>query len=477
MRLLLVLVLPFIAALTVTGTYLNKELIVCAAWFALAAIGFLFVRPVAGIIVMTAMYLLAAYPTLLQALGFLTINNLIGVGFLVLLAGHILDQRDFSALRTRQVQLLIAIGLLFLLSSYHADAIFPLLSVTYRRGGATVDRTADLAQDFVTRLAFLVFFWVFVRSDRDIRAVFVAFMLTLFVAVPSALLNWMQGTLQSGFRAGASVTAGANPNRLAMICLIEAACWWFWSRSHPGVLRRLFGFGAIGASILVLMATGSRSGFLGCGVLAVGLQLGPRHYRMKSWQIGSLVAVGALAVAFIIPEASWNRMLNFLPGRGEHGAHSSMQRVETIETAMQIIKDHPVLGIGLGNFREVAKQVYRDPFYRPPHNSALWAAAEGGVFVLGLYVLLLWVTWRDLQRCADLADRDPRTAYVIHALRCVLVVFTFFSLFADIWLNPILYLQFGLAMTLRRHYEQLAAPVEAVVVSTPRRPLVPVRVG
>ena len=78
-----------------------------------------------------------------------------------------------------------------------------------------------MTHDFVTRLVFLVFMFVFVRTRRDIRVVFLTFTIALYAAIPSALGNWMSGNLVRGFRAAANVTLGANPNKLAMICLME----------------------------------------------------------------------------------------------------------------------------------------------------------------------------------------------------------------------------------------------------------------
>src|SRR6187455_2229535 len=84
---------------------------------ALGVVGILFVRPVVGIAMMTAAFLLAAYPTLLQSLGMLTVNNLLGICFVVLLGLHVVEKRDFSFLRNRQVLMLALIGLLLLAGS------------------------------------------------------------------------------------------------------------------------------------------------------------------------------------------------------------------------------------------------------------------------------------------------------------------------------------------------------------------------
>src|SRR4029450_4406674 len=133
--------------------------------------------------------------------------------------------------------------------------------------------------DFITRLAFLVFFVAFVRGRSDVKVMCLVFMLGLYAAIPSALVNWWQGTLNHGFRVEASVTSGSNPNRLGMICLIEMTLWWFWSKSRPGVLRQVVALPLVASAGLVLLATGSRSGLLALGFTGVLLPTAPARSR------------------------------------------------------------------------------------------------------------------------------------------------------------------------------------------------------
>lgn len=471
MRALLAVMFPMIAALTVTGTYLNKEIIITAGWLALSIGGFLFIRPVVGIAIMTTAFLLAAYPTLLQALGFLTINNLLGICFVALLGLRILETRDLSFLKIRQVQVLAVIGILLLIGTFVADWQFPMLQSSVGKM-KLIDKTADMGHNFVARLVFLIFFCVFVRTRSDIKIVFMTFMLALFAAIPSALMNMSSGSLNRGFRAAASVTSGANPNRLAMICLMEMACWWFWAHARPGTARRLIAFAAMGASVMVLMATGSRSGLLGLGVLGILLQTGPKSYRVPVAQIGLLVCVGAFAVVTMVPAESWQRMITFNPDKGEIGASSNTMREETLERAWEMSMDYPLFGIGLGNFREVSRQVYQDAFYRPPHNSYLWAMSEGGIFVVLGYMVLFWVTWKDLAVVKRLSYRDREIASQAASIHVVFLLYFFFSGFADLWLNPVTYVLLGLVYTIRRYVEELP-DVQAAVVSHPVRRALP----
>jgi O-antigen ligase len=461
--------LPMAAAMTVVGTYFGKEILICVGWLALSAVGVLFLRPAVGIAMMTAAFLLAAYPTLLQALGMLTINNLIGLCFLVLLGLRVIEQRDFAFLKNRQVQVFVGIGVLLLIGSMYAESAFPTLQKTVGKK-IQLDRTEDMTHDFVTRLVYLVFFIVFVRDRRDIKLLFLTFMLALYVAVPSALYNMTTGTLRKGFRLSASFTSGANPNRLAMICLIEVACWWFWARARrDSPLRQLAGLAAMMSSTMVLFGTGSRSGLLGVGVLGVCLQTSRRGFRVTLPQAGLLGAAAVLAVVTMVPSESWQRMINLVPERGEVGASSNKMREETIERAWEMFGDHPVLGIGLGNFREVSRQIYQDEFYRPPHNSYLWAASEGGILVVLAYGALFWITWRDLRVVTRLAHRDPEIGAAAGAIRVVFLLYAFFAGFADLWLNPVTYAMIGMIVVMRRYVESLPETEPVALVARPMR--------
>src|SRR4029453_16524384 len=297
----------------------------------------------------------------------------------------------------------------------------------------------------------------------------VVFMLGLYAAVPSALYNWMSGQLLRGFRAASSVTAGANPNRLGMICLIEMALFWHWARLRPGLARQVVASAAMAACVMVLMATGSRSGILGLGVLVILLQSGPRAYRLPTAQIGVLIAVGVLSVAVMVPAETWGGVTRFNPQKGRVCASSNVMREETLERAWQMAKDYPLFGVGLGNFREVSRQIYKDDYFRPPHNSYLWAISDGGLFVLAGYGLLFWVSWKDLQTIKQLAHRDREIQVWASAIRVVFLLFFFYSVFADLWLNPLMYVILGLIVSTRQYVESLSGVAPAAAPPAVRR--------
>jgi hypothetical protein len=83
------------------------------------------------------------------------------------------------------------------------------------------------------------------------------------------------------------------------------------------------------------------------------------------------------------------------------------------------------------------------------------------------YVVLFWVTWRDLQVITRLAHRDPEIGAAAGAIRVIFILYAFFSAFADLWLNPITYAMIGMIIVMRRYVESLPEPVPVRIVGRP----------
>ena len=81
-------------------------------------------RPHLGISVFLTTFLIN-YPGVARGAGFLTINNLLGGLFLVLLAWHYYRDRDLSFLRAPLIRLLLLIGAVFMLGTVAAEYTLP----------------------------------------------------------------------------------------------------------------------------------------------------------------------------------------------------------------------------------------------------------------------------------------------------------------------------------------------------------------
>lgn len=440
------------ASLTV-ATYANLEASVLGMLIAGVVLAIVVAKPEVGIFLLMTNFLIASYPSPIRGEGLLTINNILGIILSVLLVAQLAQRPDFWFLRLKQVHVFLAIGAVFVLSTVAASYQFPDLRATRGKFRA-LDQTWPMAQDFVTRLAFLVMTVSFLRRKRDLKRAIAVMMLCLVMVVPSALLGYATGRAQAGYRAAAEFSVGTNPNRLAFICLMQIAFWWYFSRTRPPVVR-LMGMGVIASLVYTVFLTASRSGVLGLGILMYLLTRSRGAVRGARLQVIALalIAVGVLVTA--IPQENVERLQNLNPFAtrkvGGEGSSSTERRVTTVETGWQMFGDYPLFGVGLGNFREVARQVYQDPFWRPPHNSYIWALSEGGISAALLYMMLFAITWRDVRWLQRSPAVPPDLRWVAAALEPSLILVLFYSAFADIWLSPIIYILISVTIVFKRY--------------------------
>lgn len=410
-------------------------------------------RPEVGILLLLTNYLFASYPTPIRGGGLLTINNVLGIILAIILLAELAQRPDFWFVRTRQVQLYAALAVVFLFGTFASYWSFPDLRITWGKV-RTLDQTAPLTRDFITRFAFVILAAKFLTTKRHIKMAMTVILLCLIAVVPSALAGWASGASADG-RAAASFSIGTNSNRLAFLCLMQAAFWWYLGQQQKSQTVRLVIYGIIGTFVLTVLLTASRSGFLGLGVL--GYLLTRDRGAMKGGRIKVIVMalLGAGMMMTIVPQENLDRIANLNPfaeGRGGNtGTHSTERRVETVGLGWDIFLEYPIFGIGIGNFREVARQVYNDPFYRPPHNSYIWALSEGGIFCFILFLMLYWATLRDIRWL----QRSPATPadlrWIAAALEPSLILLLFYSFFADMWLNPIAYILIVLTIVFKRY--------------------------
>ncbi len=178
--------------------------------------------------------------------------------------------------------------------------------------------------------------------------------------------------------------------------LAGAVAWrrWLWAPTF-----------AVGLGLLLTFSTGGWLGALAAGLVVVALLTGR---RIAVW-IGGVAGVGlvltsALAVGGLLPER-----LNPLRQTGGF-------RLDLWLSSLEMLRDHPLLGVGLDNFVYVYQQFYlregaaAEPSLSHPHNWILNFWLSLGLLGLVGFVWLLVVFWRQCQR------RGPRQLVVAGAL-------------------------------------------------------------
>ncbi len=236
--------------------------------------------------------------------------------------------------------------------------------------------------------------------------------------------------------AGVIVTAGqyrvqgpgglmAEENEYALgMNMAVPILYWLGTLEDRRWARRLYQLAAVACAVSVIF-TRSRSGFLGlitvCLLIAV-------HSRRKVLASLGLATVVVLFLTFA-PDASMERYKS-IPTATQTDA-SAIGRIEAWETAMEMVKAHPVFGVGLRNF-EVTFLNYSNFEPRAPHNAFVALMAESGIPSCLLFAALVlgasgtcWLNWRRLRHSPE--HRVLATCcLIVHVTLLVYLVPNFF---------------------------------------------------
>jgi hypothetical protein len=403
-------------------------------------------NPEHGIIVFLASFLLY-YPESLRGSGFLTPNNLLGLVFCFLLYLQLRKEKSLWFLKTRQIQLMGAIGFVFVVSFLLARKPPSLV---------TEVRVTDLVRkemwDYFTQFVFLIFMIHFIRTDRSIKVVSALIFSLITVSVFSAIFFG----LGSGgdYRAASSfgIKMARNSNHLAYYCLFAITTLWYWRQETQSYLLRILSLPFLAVLVYLVFLSASRNAFLNllllAGIILVESGVSPGKIIATALLVG---AIGLMVVRFV-PEQNISRITALRADTSQKEAGKSMsERIGTLKTGIKMFTDNNVLvGVGPGNFRWM-RLLYYDHKRVATHNSYLWALLTGGVIALGLYLLLFWKTWKDLRWI----EKQPATGlsppvWAVKTFRTTLLLFLFFSAFTEAWLEPMLFVIVGLTISMKR---------------------------
>jgi O-antigen ligase len=259
---------------------------------------------------------------------------------------------------------------------------------------------------FIERLKALVIFFVVVnvlRTPQQLRF-YILLILVAFAIYPArgTLIGYVHGNTLYGRAIWNQIYI--NPNYLGVITLLMlglALAIATVKTQDARVRRAAAAF--VPVVLLIILLTQSRGVFLG---LLVGFGL-PLLARLRKRPSGTAPVLAVLAVvAVLVPAASWQRLgsiTNLSETIGEtHKSPSSTpddtplylrvaqdsarDRFEVLKTGVRIAASHPILGVGIGCYREANFRYAPKLGERDAHNTYVSLAAE-----MGLPGLLFWL--------------------------------------------------------------------------------------
>lgn len=270
-------------------------------------------------------------------------------------------------------------------------------------------------------LLFMPFVLVSIRTHEDLRRVVYALALTFIVVFPYAIRQMLRYGGRLGTGLSETNYLGAN-----LVLVIPIAFAIGSTQTEP--LKRKLWMAAGGVLVFMLFLTSSRGGFLGLLVAVLAYT-----YRRRGMR-------GALTVLFVLllaalPTGIGERMVATLTKadaeiaglEASNRAHSAL-----FFAGLKMIADAPLTGVGPQNFKPLSLQYAPElPKSFIAHNTYLELAAETGIPVLVLFLLLMAAALKTLGRATRLrgSPEARELAGWAEGLRCGLLGFMVSSAF------------------------------------------------
>lgn len=434
-----------IIAMTLAFLDLQREAFIVVGGVMVAV--FFGLKPEYGILTFLATFLFS-YPSFLRGSGFVTPNNLLGLLFCFLLLNRIYHDGKIWFFRVRQIQWLVAIGVIFLLATWQSSAAPSYL--------VPLDRTRIELWNYFSQFAFLIFFIHFIRTKHHLNLVFGLLLFVIVCSIPSAIQSALLG--MGDYRASATfgINMAKNSNHLAFYCLFGVTTLWYIRQALENPLIKMLVLGLMGVLILCIFLTASRNALINLILLSLIFSF-EAGFNFRHIFLTLVIVVSLTTVAFqFIPEKNLERITAFSISPSQKEASQSIsERRNSLKAAFKVLRDSKFLGVGPGNFRWI-RQVDYDHKRVATHNAYVWALVTGGIPALLCFLGLFFSTWQDLRwlEVQKFSSNLP-PMWMVKTIRTTLLLFLIFSLFTEAWLEIIPFLLVGITIVMKRcHLQQ-----------------------
>jgi O-antigen ligase len=235
----------------------------------------------------------------------------------------------------------------------------------------------------------------------------------------------LKGHLIQGRLEGALGNQYADPNDLALILIITMPLC-FASLVLARGLWKLCWAVVLLMMTYVVFLTGSRGGFLAL-VVTVGVTLWEFGIQRRRYFILVIVALTGAGLWLSSGGLVVQRLkATFNPNENAVAAASSQAREQLFWRSIDVTMEHPLFGVGLGNFQKVSGN------WHETHNAFTSVSAEGGIPAFVLYVLVLLAGFANVDKIRRVARGKRELSQWAGALRASLAGYVVGSSFLSV---------------------------------------------
>ena len=246
------------------------------------------------------------------------------------------------------------------------------------------------------RMLPLFFALMFIKAKWQLRWIFLAFAVSVFVDDTKAL--WQYLTFQDFIGGHRPIGFNRWPTHLASHMLMAMPILFFAAgREYFSSAERKFLVATAVFSFFILIISGTRGAWIAFLGATVVYAVCDPSYRKRAF-VAAFSFVGVLCLFGIFVPTVQTRLQTL----SDVNFQSNSERLLMWQSALEIIRDYPMTGVGLDEFGYVYNAKYISAFakerpYDPnnprtghghPHNNLFLVGAEGGLLGLSAFILL-----------------------------------------------------------------------------------------
>jgi putative inorganic carbon (hco3(-)) transporter len=337
---------------------------------------------------------------------------------------------DFSILKSKQNLFMALLWLSLTISFY--------FSPYGSNETATLSHNSEYLISLVNKV-FLMYFFSILLINTHKKIYYLALVIVISIIYHTFWANsqYYNGTMH-GLRLAGPAGAHGNSmyfdeNTYAMLFVCGIPFLFFLGNYFKKKIVKYIIWGIIPFAWQATFLTGSRGGLVGLAVISLGIAL-----RSKSKFIGLIILLG-LVIAFVLQgETIKERGATMLEKQQDE---SVLGRFEAWKVAIAMCKEHPLTGVGIGNFVP-AFQDYSGKHPLVAHNTFFQLTAESGLLAGLSYLFLAWGVLKHLLKkkyALELAETSPLLYACNSAVTVSMIGFFACALFLSLATYEILY--------------------------------------
>ena len=244
---------------------------------------------------------------------------------------------------------------------------------------------------YTSQLVFFITTLILVDSLERLRRVLLVAIGSVALGSLYMLKEWWGGSAVYGAEYRPGYVTG-DPNFFAASAILCLPLAFGWALEGRRGWERVYCLGCLLLGLAASMVAASRGGFLGL-LIALGVFVWHSRYRARAMT----VVPAALALFLLVSPSSPVRRL-FDPTHGDLEARNT--RFELWSAGLKMVGSHPLLGVGLGNFKSQAGRYsgLGSDLKLLAHNGYLDVAAEVGLPALAALLGILFYSYRTAAR-------------------------------------------------------------------------------